>query len=86
LLYAKGNCAMCHGKSQEGTKLGPALAGLSQHGWDSIKLQAYLRDPKDHAMNPERLAELKKEYTMAMPAFTGTDEERAQLAEWLLSK
>lgn len=85
-LYARGNCAMCHSQQLEGGKLGPALANLSAHGWDMAKLQTFLTNPKDRSVNPERLAELDKQFSMSMPAFTGTSEERAQLAAWLLTK
>ncbi len=85
-LYAKGNCAMCHGHNQEGGKLGPALTGLAQHNWDSTKLQAYLANPSDHSVNEARLAELSSAFSMSMPAFNGTEAERKVLAEWLMTK
>ena len=85
-LYTKANCAMCHGSDLAGGKLGPALTGLAGQGWDPDRLQMYLADPKDHSVNPERLSELEGQYSMAMPAFTGSEEERFQLAEWLLTK
>ena len=85
-IYAKSNCAMCHGGDQAGTKLGPALSELTSNGWDAAKLQLYLRDPKDHSVNPERLAALDGDYSMSMPAFTGNDTELSILVEWLLSK
>jgi mono/diheme cytochrome c family protein len=83
-VYAASNCAMCHGRSQEGGKLGPPLTGLSRYGWDGAQLQTFLRDPNNKDANPKHLAQLKGSYTMKMPAFTGTDEELRTLVEWLL--
>lgn len=82
-LYAKANCAMCHGDDRAGKPLGPSLLALQQH-WTADDLVAYLQDPQGYAEKNPRLLEQKKQYSMKMPAPALTPEELQVLARWLL--
>lgn len=84
-LYAKANCAMCHGDDRAGKPLGPSLLSLKAN-WDSAKLAIYLKDPQTYTANDARLSGASGDYSMKMPPANLSPDEIAVLADWLLSQ
>lgn len=84
-IYAKANCAMCHGVDRTGKPVGPALLTLKQN-WTLGKLEEYLTDPQGFSDSDSRLSEQRQQYTMKMPAPNISQEERHKLAQWLLGE
>jgi nitric oxide reductase subunit C len=66
-------CTACHAVGGKGGNVGPALDHLSQK-YDKTKLDAWLKDPQ--AVKPGT----------TMPNLSLSDEDRAQVAEWLLNR
>lgn len=80
------NCARCHGRSGEGSFMAPDLSRIADH-WDVERLANYFRDPEKTIAGDARLQELGRKYAQRMPAFPHvTPDQRARLAEWLLSR
>jgi mono/diheme cytochrome c family protein len=84
-LYAKANCAMCHGDDRAGKPLGPSLLSLKDN-WDNVKLVSYLKDPQGYTANDERLSGESSKYSMKMSPAKLSDDEIKQLAAWLLNQ
>jgi mono/diheme cytochrome c family protein len=62
------HCAVCHGRTGEGTPLAPPLRGKQAH-WQRESLLAYLQDPVAYAKQDERLKEQGKRYSQPMPTY-----------------
>jgi mono/diheme cytochrome c family protein len=85
-IYDYQNCANCHGAGRAGSSRGPALAGLARH-WTRERLVLYLADPQGLIAGDERLHALSGQYSSEMGPYDNlTPEQRAVLAEWLLSE
>ena len=85
-IYRLQNCANCHGKAREGTRLGPPLEGLAQH-WTRARLAEYLVDPRPLVASDARLSALDQHYGSSdMGRYDNLDLAlRTALADWLLA-
>jgi mono/diheme cytochrome c family protein len=86
-IYRLQNCANCHGERREGTRRGPALAGLRAR-WTIERLAAYLADPPAMLETDARLASLDEQYGSSdMGRYDNLDlAQRSTLAAWLLAE
>lgn len=83
-LYEVNACYTCHGRAGEGTPMGPAIQGASQH-WTREQLTEYLLDPQSFVERDERLRQQMSRYPARMASFKHLDEEeRGRVAEFVL--
>ncbi|MBN2081595.1 cytochrome c [bacterium] len=82
-LYRTKNCASCHGDNQEGTKLGPPLAGLDRY-WEVKELEGFLQSPAYYLEGNKRLVDVGRTYNLLMPPSHMTRPQRYAMAYWLL--
>jgi mono/diheme cytochrome c family protein len=83
-IFVRAGCPQCHGLNGEGRPQGPALKDLSRH-WTRTNLASYIENAPAYTAAIPRLKELGKKYGTAMPSFLISQEEREQLAEYLLT-
>ena len=82
-LYATRACASCHGGKGAGLSTAPGFAGLDDH-WTREQLAEYLGNPRAWIDKDARLRELKRRYSMEMPAFGAPLPDRLALADHVL--
>lgn len=82
-LFMAFGCTLCHGPDGAGTTLGPPLRGLAKH-WTREELASYLADPQAAVARDPRLAELARQYAKEMPAITTPEEQRLEIADYVL--
>ena len=82
-LYATLGCATCHGRTGGGMSTAPPLVD-AERDWSLADLTEYLADPRPWVERVPRLAELKRRYTITMPATSIPEEERRALALYVL--
>jgi len=86
VIYELQNCANCHGPAREGTRLGPALAGLDP-SWTRERLAEYLDDPRAMVAREPRLQELDRTWSTDMGRYDNlSQDQRLVLADWLLAR
>lgn len=85
-LIKQSGCITCHGSQLQGSKMAPALTGLSKY-WSREKLINYLRNPSSYS-NDERFAEYKNKYkNVMMPSYGNIDvKDLGKMSDYLLSK
>ncbi len=85
-LIKQSGCITCHGSQLQGSKMAPALTGLSKY-WTRDNLINYLRNPSSYS-NDERFAEYKNKYkNIMMPSYGNIDvKDLGKMANYLLSK
>jgi len=84
-VYVQAGCGGCHGADRQGLQTAPPLVDLGVH-WDQASLSAYLRDPAAVRAHNPQLQYRTEAYAAEMPAFRGTDEELADLVNYLLAE
>ena len=84
-VYVQAGCGGCHGADLQGLQTAPPLVDLAAH-WSQASLSAYLRDPATERAGNPQLQYRAEAYAAEMPAFQGTDEELAELVDYLLAE
>jgi mono/diheme cytochrome c family protein len=87
-LYRDQGCPVCHGDRAEGVEdAGPALDDLAGY-WNVERLSSYLEDPDAFRVaNPDFDERRDASFRLDMPAYDGlTEEQREDLARWLLTR
>jgi mono/diheme cytochrome c family protein len=82
-LYAEWNCATCHGDSRQGTDFAPPLVHLTH--WSERELVDFIEDPERFRGTKPELQAHGDKYPAPMPGFPSHEEDRRQLAHWLVT-
>ncbi|GJQ63221.1 MAG: hypothetical protein SCALA702_22740 [Melioribacteraceae bacterium] len=79
-------CISCHGADLNGTKLAPAISGLSEY-WTRDELINYLRNPSEYD-GGERFDDYRAKYpNIVMPSYGNYSvQDLGKIADYLLSK
>ncbi|KAF0150904.1 MAG: hypothetical protein FD143_2413 [Ignavibacteria bacterium] len=85
-LIKQSGCITCHGSNLQGSKMAPALTGLSEY-WTREKLINYLRNPSSFGTD-ERFVEYKEKYkNVIMPSYNNIDvKDLGRMADYMLTK
>jgi cytochrome c553 len=84
-LITRLGCRSCHGGELQGTRMGPALTGLSAN-WTRDELLNYLRNPNSF-MEKARFKKFREEYPgIMMPSFGNVEvKDLGKISDYLLT-
>lgn len=83
-LFASQGCLACHMPGGTGSMMGPPLRGLAAN-WSRDKLASYFADPEAFAEKDPRLKALKSRFKTPMAPIKANAEQRALIADYVLS-
>jgi cytochrome c553 len=82
--YKLYECARCHGENREGSDMAPALKDLTPF-WSVDTLSDYIWNPSKYRAGDDHVRDLVERYAdIPMPGYEIPEEDRRELAAWLL--